>query len=160
MNRIFIDLDGVVVDFELFMTTSGLTPFQVKTLLGAYLAMKPIDGALQAVRELISLGFDVWIATKPPTGIAHAYSDKAAWVFNNLAELSHKLIITHDKGLLGDTQDYLCDDRPEKANCEEFSGQLIRFTDGYHWKEAMEFFRAEAAQRGISHIKDTDVEMK
>lgn len=137
MNRVFIDMDGVIVDFDAFMRQHNLTADKIKKMAGAYLAMPAIPGALDAVRRVIAMGYDVWIATKPPTGVAHAYSDKAAWVFEHLPELSTKLIITHDKGMLGDAGDYLCDDRPHKANCEQFAGTVLRFVGGFHWAEAL-----------------------
>jgi 5'(3')-deoxyribonucleotidase len=103
--------------------------------------MLPIPGALDALRELISLGYDVWIATKAPTGAFHAYGDKVRWILREIPELKRNIVITHDKGMLGDDSDFLCDDRPHKANCEAFSGTLLRFVDGFHWNEAMCFFR-------------------
>jgi len=142
MNRIFVDMDGVIVDFDAYRKQTGLSGDEVKKMPGAYLAMPPIPGALDAVRSVIGMGFEVWIATKPPTGVSYAYSDKAAWVFENLPELKRRIIVTHDKGLLGDTGDFLCDDRPHKANCEKFSGTLLRFVDGYHWPQALEHFRS------------------
>lgn len=141
MSRVFIDMDGVIVDFDAYKKHHGLTGDEVKRRVGAYLNMPAIPGAISAVRSLIGMGFEVWLATKPPTGVAHAYSDKAAWVFENLPELKRRIIITHDKGLLGCPADFLCDDRPHKANCEEFRGTLLRFVDGYHWPQALEFFR-------------------
>lgn len=141
MNRIFVDMDGVIVDFDSAMKEANLKGDELKKIKGAYLGMKPIDGAISAVRSLIGMGYDIWIATKPPTGIAYAYSDKAQWIMDNIPELKRKIIITHDKGLLVDSGDFLCDDRPHKANCEAFKGTLVRFIDGYHWKEALEFFR-------------------
>ena len=147
MNRIFVDMDGVIVDFDAYKTAHGMTGEEVKRQPGAYLEMPAIPGALSAVRSLIGMGFEVWIATKPPTGVPYAYSDKAAWVIRELPELKRRIIITHDKGLLGDSGDYLCDDRPHKANCEKFAGTLLRFVDGYHWPQALEFFRREARIR-------------
>lgn len=144
--RAFVDLDGVAVDFDEYRDRLGLTGDEVKARVGAYLEMKPIPGAIEAIQVLIGLGFDVWIATKPPTGVPHAYSDKAAWVIKWLPQLRRKIIITHHKGMLGCEDDYLVDDRPHKASCEEFAGTLVRFTDGYHWPQALEFFRAEAAR--------------
>lgn len=141
-------MDGVIVDFDAYRVASGLTGDEVKRFPGAYLNMPAIPGALDAVRSLIGMGFEVWIATKPPTGIPYAYSDKAAWVLRELPELKRRIIVTHDKGLLGGPADYLCDDRPHKANCEQFSGTLLRFVDGYHWPQALEFFRSVKRQRG------------
>jgi 5'(3')-deoxyribonucleotidase len=141
-RRVFVDMDGVIVDFDAYKTASGLTGDEVKRAPGAYLAMPAIPGAVEAVRSVIGMGFDVWIATKPPTGVPYAYSDKAAWIIENLPELKRKIIITHDKGLLGDAHDFLCDDRPHKANCERFAGSLLRFVDGYHWPQALDDLRA------------------
>lgn len=146
MNRVFVDMDGVIVDFDAFRQELGMTGDEVKRMHGAYLAMPAIPGAIAAVRSLIGMGFEVWIATKPPTGIAYAYSDKAAWVMNHLPELKRRIIVTHDKGLLGDEGDYLCDDRPHKANCERFKGTLLRFVGGYHWPQALDFFRSVAKE--------------
>lgn len=141
MNRIFVDLDGVLVDFDGYKQRHDLTAEAVKQHPGAYLAMDAYPGALEAVRELIEIGFEVWIASKPPTAVAGAYADKVSWVLRELPELQKRIILTHDKGLLGDAGDYLCDDFPHKANCEAFPGMLLRFTNGFHWPQAMEFFR-------------------
>jgi 5'(3')-deoxyribonucleotidase len=151
MDRVFVDMDGVVVDFEALKRELGLSGEEIKVLQGAYLRMPAIPGALEAVRSLIGMGFEVWFATKPPTGVAHAYGDKAAWVFQNIPEMKRRIIITHDKGLLGDAGDYLLDDRPHKANCERFRGTLLRFVDGYHWPQALEFLSARSpnARRGV-----------
>lgn len=138
MARVFVDLDGVVVDFDEFKQRLHLTGDEVKAMPGAYLAMRPLPDAIAGVRSLIGMGYEVWIATKPPTGIPHAYSDKAAWVMKNLPELKRRIIVTHDKGLLGDACDYLIDDRPHKANCEKFKGTLIRFVDGMKWADVLE----------------------
>lgn len=147
MNRVFVDMDGVIVDFEGYMKKHGLTGDEAKKRHGAYLEMQEIDGAIKSVRSLIGMGYEVWIATKPPTGIAFAYADKAKWVMDNIPELKRRIIITHDKGLLGDYGDYLCDDRPHKANCEKFSGTLLRFVDGFHWPDALDFLSKRSPNR-------------
>jgi 5'(3')-deoxyribonucleotidase len=141
VNRVFVDMDGVIVDFDAYMKAWNMTGDEVKKKQGAYLEMPAIHGAIQAVRSLIGMGFEVWIATKPPTGVPYAYSDKAAWVMRELPELKRRIIITHDKGLLGDSGDFLCDDRPHKANCQQFKGVLLPFVDGFHWPQALEYFR-------------------
>lgn len=146
MNRVFVDMDGVIVNFDAYKTASGLSADEVKRKPGAYLDMPPIEGAIEAVRSVIGMGYEVWVATKPPTGVPYAYSDKAAWIFHHLPELKRRLIITHDKGLLGDSGDYLCDDRPHKANCANFPGTLLAFVDGFHWPQALDILR-EARKR-------------
>jgi 5'-nucleotidase len=145
-SRVFIDLDGVIVDFDLHRTTTGKTADELKQIDGAYLAMQPMPGALDAVRSIIGMGcFEVWIATKPPTGVPHAYRDKAAWVLQHLPELKRRIVITHDKGLLGCDDDFLIDDRPHKANCEAFRGTLIRFVDGMNWDRVLDILREHKA---------------
>ncbi len=141
MNRVFVDMDGVIVDFNAYAEANGLTGDEVKKQRGAYLAMPPIAGATEGVRSLIGMGYAVWIATKPPTGISWAYADKAAWVFLNLPELKRRIIMTHNKGLLGDKGDFLIDDRPHKANCELFAGTLLPFVDGITWADVLNQFR-------------------
>jgi 5'(3')-deoxyribonucleotidase len=141
-RRVFLDMDGVVVDFEGYLrhlnetiAFSGSAPFtgdDVKRSAGAYANMLPTPGALDGVRSIIGMGFDVWLATKPPTGISWAYADKAEWVFKHLPELKRKLIITHDKGMLGCERDILVDDRPHRANCVAFRGMLVIFGTQRH----------------------------
>jgi 5'(3')-deoxyribonucleotidase len=159
MNRIFVDLDGVVVNFERLKDALGVTGEQLKKIPGAYLQMEPIDGAIAAVHSLIGMGFEVWIATKPPTGIPHAYADKAAWVMKHLPDLKRRLVITHDKGLLGDRDDFLLDDRPHKANCASFKGTLIGFRCPEHhgwcdgvlpdWPAVLDYFRTQCKKKNL-----------
>lgn len=137
-RRVFVDMDGVVVDFESLKNELSLTGDELKRMPGAYLKMKAYPEALEGLKWLIGAGYDVFLATKPPTGISFAYADKAEWVFQNLPELKRKLIITHDKGLLGDENDILIDDRPHKANVLQFKGFLIKFVDGMTWPKVIE----------------------
>lgn len=133
MNRVFVDMDGVLVDFDGYMQKHNLSGDEVKIIPGAYLEMEPYAEGLAGVKSLLGMGMEVWIATKPPTGVPAAYADKVTWVLRYLPELKRKIIITHDKGLLGDSGDFLVDDRPHKANCEEFKGLLIPFVNGETW---------------------------
>lgn len=147
MNRIFVDMDGPIVDFAGYMQRHGLTSSQVKRLPGAYAAMLPVDGAIESIRRLIGMGYEVWVATKPPTGLAFAYAEKAAWIFARLQELKRRVIITHDKGLLGDSEDFLIDDHPDRANCRNFPGTLLCFghaPGSLGWPEIVSFFSARA----------------
>ena len=145
MNRVFIDMDGVLADFDRLKTELGVSGDEMKRTPGAYLRLEPIPGAIAAVRSLIGMGFECWVATKPPTGIPEAYADKAAWVLRHLPELRRRIIMTHDKGLLGDENDYLIDDRPHKANCGKFRGALIHFGNGVTWEGVLATMREEKA---------------
>lgn len=140
MNRIFLDMDGVLADFNRLKAERGMTGEELKKVPNAFLDMHPLPGAIEGVKSLIGMGYEIWIATKPPTGIAQAYADKAQWILTHLPELKRRIIVTHDKGLLGDANDFLVDDRPHKANCEKFSGQLIPFTGEMNWPKLVAFF--------------------
>ena len=47
MNRVFVDMDGVTVNFDGYAATLGLTGDETKRYPGAYLAMSPLAGALR-----------------------------------------------------------------------------------------------------------------
>jgi 5'(3')-deoxyribonucleotidase len=132
-------MDGVLVDFDAYKKTHSLTGDEVKRMPYAYLSMDAMPGALDGVRSLIGMGHDVWIATKPPTGVPHAYADKVQWVLINLPELKRKIVLTHDKSLL--IGDVLIDDRPHKANADKFAGELLHFSESFGWPEVLAWFR-------------------
>jgi len=141
VNRIFVDMDGVVADFDRYAKSLGLSGDEIKKTPGTYQKIEPIPGAIGSIRSLIGMGFDVWLATKPPTGIPYAYADKVQWVLDHLPELKRKIILTHDKGLLGESGDYLIDDRPHKAGCLYFKGTLIFFRGESQWPAIVDMFR-------------------
>jgi len=144
-------MDGVTVDFEGHAKEMGLSGDELKHLPGAYIGMKPMPGAIEAIHSIIGMGFEVWMATKPPTGLWWAYADKAQWVFIHLPELKRRLIITHDKGLLGDINDILIDDRPHKANCSQFPGTLIFFGGGCGWPQVLAQLRERKPKKAKPH---------
>lgn len=145
MDRVFIDMDGVLADFERMMKESNLSGDQLKRTPAAFAMMEPMPGAIGAVASLTAMGYHVWIATKCPTGIPFAYMDKATWVLKHLPQLQRNLIMTHDKGMLGGRGDYLIDDRPHKANCEAFEGTLIPFINT-DWAKVMAYLAPRSPQ--------------
>ena len=141
MNRVFGDMDGVIVDFDEYVIRSGLDPKVLKLLPGSYRNMKPMEGALDAIDEIIDMGYDFWFASKPPTGAPDAYSDKVHWVMDHKPELTDKIILTHNKSLIGGVGDYLIDDRPHKAEAHNFPGNLLVFKPGFMWPEVLTVLR-------------------
>lgn len=149
MNRVFIDMDGVLADFYRLRVELNIFDDTLKAIPGAYKNLYPIPGALAAVQELTDLGYECWVASKPAVGLAQTYADKADWVHRHLPYMERRIILTQDKGLLGDVGDYLIDDRPHKANCDKFVGQLIHFKHQTLWTPVMEYFRALGRPRQV-----------
>ena len=133
MKILYIDLDGVIVDFE-----SGVKRLSKEDRLkyigrydeapGIFKLMKPISGAINAVKQL-SNRFDVFVLSTAPWDNPDAWSDKVKWVKKNFGNdvgdvLYKKLILTHHKDLC--FGDILIDDRT-KNGASEFRGELILF---------------------------------
>jgi 5'(3')-deoxyribonucleotidase len=158
LNRVFIDMDGVLADFDgLKKQLFGPTYEDGDKLIempGAFLMLNPIPGAIEAVPQIFGLGYDVWIATRPAPAWPTTYADKAAWVHKHLPKLATKLIMTQDKGLLGEKGDILIDDRPEKANCHLFPGHLVHFAhDGESPIRADRWYGAADWEQAILILK-------
>lgn len=128
MHRVFIDMDGVLVDYaSKKLHYPHLTHEEFHQVPEIFRHMQPMQGALAAITEIERMGFDVWIASLPPPHAPTAYTAKALWVQQHAPRLLPKLILTPDKGLLGDAHDFLVDDRPHAANCMQFKGTFIKF---------------------------------
>lgn len=131
MTRVFIDMDGVIADFDgLKIKLFGPTyedGDKLVELKGGFRNLEVIPGSREAIALMPSLGYDPWIATRPAPSHPHSYSEKAEWIIEHFPALKKKLVMTQDKSLLGGPDDILIDDRLEKANCVNFPGKLIEF---------------------------------
>lgn len=126
---IYVDMDGVLVDFE-----SGIKSLSVEELElyenkldevpGIFSRMIPILGALESF-EKISRQFDVYILSTAPWENPTALNDKLAWIKKYIGEIAkRRVVFSHNKHL--NMGDYLIDDR--KANgAGEFRGMHIHF---------------------------------
>lgn len=128
-KRLYFDMDGVLVDFE-----SGLAQQDEQTIKyyegrydeipGLFGMMKPLSGAIEAVRRLNEY-YDCYILTTAPWNNPSAWSDKVVWVTRYLDDVFHKrMVITHCKDLC--KGDILIDDRG-KNGTSEFEGEWIEF---------------------------------
>jgi 5'-nucleotidase len=127
VDRVFIDMDGVLADFDGLKKKLGKTADELKMMPDAFSHLEPMPGALDAVRFISDLGFECWICTKPAHLRPHSYSEKASWIMRYLPDLAERVIMTQDKGLVGGYDDVLIDDHPKWANCDKFRGLLIPF---------------------------------
>jgi len=137
-KRLFFDMDNVLVDFQ-----SGLDQIDAATkakyidanekphyddIPGIFSLMKPVDGAIEAVKTLAKV-YDVYILSTAPWNNPSAWSDKVKWVKKQFGDDENnpfykRMIITHRKDLC--EGDILIDDRG-KNGTSEFKGEWIQF---------------------------------
>lgn len=129
--NVFLDSDGPIADFDKALKSSGLSAEQFKHLPGVYLWLEPTKGAIHAISKLKELDDDgeirVWVLTKTPSNSPYAYTEKVLWYRQHFPWLEDRVILTHDKHLMGEAYDFLLDDRPHKANAEKFRGTFVFF---------------------------------
>lgn len=139
--NVFLDSDGPIADFDTAMKETGLSADEFKHLPGVYLWLDTTPGAIAAISTLRKYDDEgkirVWILTKTPSNSPYAYTEKVLWYRRNFPWLEDRVIITHDKSVVGAEGDYLLDDRPHKANADKFSGTFVYFdpenpTESWH----------------------------
>jgi 5'(3')-deoxyribonucleotidase len=145
-KSIYIDMDGVLVDFiyaieEWFKTYPHLKERYKNNpdhIHGIFRNPPPVVGAVEAVKKLYeSNKYELFIATAAPWGNPDAATDKRYWIEQYFGNMFHKkMFITHRKDLL--KGDYLIDDRI-KNGAGEFTGELLRFGWDYENKKWNEY---------------------
>ena len=129
MKRLFFDMDGVLADFE-----SGLAKVDESIkkkyegyydeIPGLFSLMEPVNGAIEAVKELAK-HYDVFILSTAPWKNPSAWTDKRIWIEKYFKDIFYKrMFITHRKDFV--MGDYLIDDRG-KNGTSEFMGEWIQF---------------------------------
>lgn len=138
---VLLDMDGVLADFErgfaeawmtrhpehavvppaertVFTIRESYPPHLTELVTGVYCtpgffrSLRPIEGALRGVRDLLDAGHDVRICTSPLTNYRHCVPEKYEWVEEHLgADFVWRLILTKDKTLV--RGDVLIDDNPD-----------------------------------------------
>lgn len=137
---ILLDQDGVLADFEHAFLDAwrerypGIPPVEfedrksfhilddyppalrdraegIYTAPGFIRNLPAVPGAVEAVRELLSLGMDVRICSSPLRQYENCVAEKYHWVERHLGrDATQRLILTRDKTLV--QGDILIDDRP------------------------------------------------
>jgi 5'(3')-deoxyribonucleotidase len=137
---LFIDMDGVLVDFghqvKNIMNDPKISkelkdrPDLIKNI---FLDPPPIDGAIDAINKLKeSKKYELFIATTAPWNNPPSFMHKRLWVENYFGDIFKKRIfITSRKDLL--VGDFLIDDRLANG-AGEFKGELLRFGWDYERK--------------------------
>jgi 5'-nucleotidase len=98
---------------------------------GFFLDMKPIDGAIEAVKAMASSGHELFICTSPLDDYRFCVPEKSAWVEKYLGpEFVKKMIFTKDKTMV--SGDILIDDRPDITGVMSPVWQHIIFDAPYN----------------------------
>ena len=145
--RILIDMDGVIADFDgeflkrwrerypdiFYVPLEERTAFYVKEQYPDELKplvteivrepsffrdMMPIDGGKEALTEMDSMGFEVFICTSPLGVYKNCVLEKFEWVEQVLGpDWVKRIVLTKDKTLI--KADILIDDKPEITGVEK-----------------------------------------
>ena len=131
---LYVDLDDVVVDYSSAAKVRNVN----KNTKNFFFNMKPLPGAIEAVRKL-SDGYDVYFLSTAPWTNTHSWSEKRLWVENYFGLLAFKkLILTHNKSLM---KGYCLIDNSSKNGAAEFDGLFIKFgSDEFpNWETVLNF---------------------
>ena len=136
-------MDGVIVDFASALELQSeetLKEYEgrLDEIPGLFSQMKPMPGALEAVRRL-NERYDCYILSTAPWNNPSAWSDKVTWITEYLDDVFHKkMIITHCKHMC--KGNYLIDDR-DKHGASEFEGEWIHFGSERfpNWETVLEY---------------------
>lgn len=150
--NVFLDSDGPIADFDKALKASGMHTDKFKHVPGVYLWLDVTPGAAEAIADLKhwdDQGFiRVFIATKTPSNSPYAYTEKVLWYREKFPWLEDRVILTHDKSVLGTENDFLVDDRPHKGNADKFRGTFIEFDvkDTIHsWQDVLKAIETRIA---------------
>ena len=142
--RIYIDMDGVISDFEKSAEKEaverGVPKLSRPDLFVDYLHLDIIPGAEEAV-EYLNKHHEVFIASTPPWSRIQVWADKRAWLERWFPDIKRKLILTHRKDLL--IGDILIDDSKFRGQ-PDFKGHWFWFNknwDNKNWKACLEFIK-------------------
>ena len=148
--RILVDMDGVITDFDMeflqrwqqrhpdlfYVPLEQRKSFYVKDdypeelrplvseilLESSFFAeMQPVPGAREALEEMETLGFDVFICSSPLSIFGNCVLEKYKWVEKFIGpNWVKKIILTKDKTVI--RADYLIDDKPAITGVESRPG--------------------------------------
>lgn len=145
MKIIYIDLDGVIADFEkgkIDHPLSDITPYigRPDKLPGIYENLVPIKGSIKSVNKILNNKlFDTYFLSTAPWDNPEAWTHKRLWLAKHFDEklIRKRLILCHQKQLM--IGDYLIDDRRFNG-ASDFKGEWIHFGSERYpsWKSVLE----------------------
>ncbi len=142
--RIFIDMDGVIADFEKasneFQRIHGKTNRPDKWV--DYRNLDVIEGAIEAVAKL-NADHEVFIASTPPWLRPEVWGHKREWIGEHFPYLKRRIILTHRKDLL--IGDILIDDSRYRGQ-PDFQGEWFWFNRNWknkNWNACLEWIYKE-----------------
>lgn len=136
-KRVYVDMDGVLVDYDTGHDLALLANPGIKypqSQYGFFTGLKPMPDALRGIKA-VAKHYDTWILTRPSMMNPLCYLEKRIWVENHLGmEWVKRLIISPSKDLY--IGDYLIDDSP----WPNFQGQQLKFgtPECLNWKAVMQ----------------------
>lgn len=98
---------------------------------GFFENLEPVNGAVEALHDLLSSGFDVRICTAPKKRYKYCVPEKLAWIEKHLGrDFSLRTILTRDKTLVRGR--VLIDDKPEVRGVAEPEWEHVLYDRPYN----------------------------
>ena len=148
MKIIYIDLDGVIADFDKGKKEhplGNITPYigRPDKLPRVYKNLEPIENSIESVNKLLNhTSYDVYFLSTAPWDNPEAWTHKRLWIAKYFDEklIRKRLILSHHKQLL--IGSYLIDDRPYNG-ASDFKGKWIRFgsKEFPNWKSVLDYLK-------------------